>query len=108
MKPFSKTIHVFTGKSIEGYCDPQIHPENEVIKANELILQVLNGSLKHRRFYSNNPDFVSAIKYIGVKQKVRTIFYLDGKDTGDDIEEIFENFNKSLDLIVKLADIKDI
>ena len=28
--------------------------------------------------YSNSPDFISAIKYIGVKQNIETEFFLNG------------------------------
>ena len=72
----------------------QLHPVNEVLKAKDLIM-----SDKDEVAYSNNPDFISAVKYIGKKNNVETEFFLDGKSYGDSVEEIFKDFNQSFDLI---------
>lgn len=89
-----KTITVFCGESIEDKCDKQLHPINEVFKAQKLIL-----SDNDEIVYSNSPEFISAIKYIGFEAKIKTTFYLNGICLEDDIEPIFKDLNRSLDLI---------
>ncbi len=89
-----KKIKIYCGKSIQNKCGMQLHPIQEVENA-----KILIDSNKDEMAYSNNPDFVSAIKYIGKKQNVETEFFLDGISCGDDIEPIFADFNKALDMI---------
>jgi len=91
-------IRVFCGISIEDKCRHQLHPLNEVIQAQKII------SLKKSiDLYSNSPDFVSAIKYLCQENKNKCEFFLDGESFGDNIEPIFENFNKSFDLLNDLC-----
>ena len=94
-----KKVTVYCGMSIEDKCGKELHPINVVLEAQKLIM-----SDKDEIAYSNNHDFVSAIKYIGKKNGVTTSFFLDGTLCGNDIEPIFENFNKSLDMIYALGD----
>lgn len=91
-------IRVYCGVSIEDKCRHQLHPLNEVIQAQKLLS--LNKSMD---FYSNSPDFVSAIKYLYKEKNIKCEFFLNGESTGDDIEPIFENFNKSFDLLNELC-----
>lgn len=91
-------IRVFCGISIEDKCEKQLHPLNEVKKAQKII--DLNKSMD---FYSNSPDFVSAIKYLCKEKNISCEFFLNGESTGNDIEPIFENFNKSFDLLNELC-----
>ena len=91
-------IRVFCGVSIEDKCRHQLHPLNEVIKAQKSLS--LNKSMD---FYSNSPDFVSAIKYLCKEKNIKCEFFLNGESAGDDIEPIFENFNKSYDLLNELC-----
>jgi len=91
-------IRVFSGVSVEDKCGHQLHPLNDVIQAQKIL------SLKKSiDLYSNSPDFVSAIKYLCQESKIKCEFLLDGKSFGDDIEPIFESFNKSLDLLNELC-----
>ena len=39
-----------------------------------------------------------SLSYYGLEKGVKTEFYIDGKSCYDDIEPVFENFNKSFDL----------
>lgn len=89
-----KTIKVYSGKTVESNCGQQLHPVNEVLRAKELV-----ESEHDVIAYSNHPDFVSAIKYIGKKHGIEAEFFLDGVSHGNDIEPLFDSFNKSLDLI---------
>lgn len=91
-------IRVFCGVSIEDKCRHQLHPLNEVIQAQKSLS--LNKSME---FYSNSPDFVYAIKYLCQEKSINCEFFLNGESTGDDIEPIFENFNKSFDLLNELC-----
>ena len=91
-------IRVFCGISVEDKCRQQLHPLNEVKKAKEIV--DLNKSID---CYSNSSDFVSTIKYYGLEKGVKTEFYIDGKSCDDDIEPVFENFNKSFDLMNELC-----
>ena len=91
-------IRVFCGISVEGKCGQQFHPLNEVKKAKEIV--DLNKSID---CYSNSPDFISTVKYYGLEKGVKTEFYIDSKSCGEDIEPVFENFNKSFDLIDELC-----
>lgn len=93
-----KKVTVYCGESIEMKCYKQIHPVKEVEYANKLVL-----SEKDEVAYSNNSDFISAVKYIGLKHKVETEFFLNGVSCGSDIEPIFEDLNRSLDLINELG-----
>lgn len=93
-----KKVTVYCGETITEKCRQQLHPVKEVELANELI-----NSSHDVVTYSNSTDFVSAIKYIGKKQGVETEFFLNGVSCGDDIEPIFNDFNRALDMINKLG-----
>lgn len=92
-------IKVYCGESIEDKCRQQLHPLNEVKRANEIIELAKDGMI----CYSNHPDFVSAMKYIGEKQGIEVEFFLNGVSCGNNIDPIFEDFNKALDMINKLG-----
>ena len=91
-------IRVYCGESIEDKCRHQLHPLNEVIQAQKSLS--LNKSMD---FYSNSPDFVSAIKYLCQEKNITCEFFLNGESTGSNIEPIFDNFNKSFDLLIELC-----
>ena len=93
-----KKVTVYSGESVEDKCGPQVHPANEVKNA----LKVVTSD-EDEVVYSNHPDFVMAVKYIGIREKVETEFFLDGVSHGDDIEPIFKDFNRSIDLINELC-----
>lgn len=91
-------IRVFCGVSIEDKCRHQLHPLNEVIQAQKSLS--LNKSMD---FYSNSPDFVSAIKYLCQEKSIKCEFFLNGESIGNDIEPIFDDFNKSFGLLNELC-----
>lgn len=97
-----KKIKVYCGETIEDKCKQQLHPVKEVEIANILV-----NSDHDVVTYSNNPDFVSAVKYIGKKQGVETEFFLNGVSHGNDIEPIFADFNRALDMLNKLGATED-
>jgi len=94
-----KKVIVYCGETIQDKCGQQLHPVIEVKNAEQLIL-----SDKDEIAYSNNTDFVSAVKYIGIKHKVQTEFFLNGVSCGDDIEPAFKDFNRALDMINELGE----
>lgn len=91
-------IRVFCGITVEDKCRQQLHPLNEVKKAQKIV--DLNKSID---CYSNNSDFILTIKYYSLEKGVKTEFYIDGQNCRDNIEPIFESFNKSFDLIKELC-----
>ena len=93
-----KKVTVFCGESIQEKCGKQLHPVAEVQNANTLVC-----SNKNEVAYSNNSDFISAVKYIGKKQDIETEFFLNGKSCGDDIDSIFDDLNRALDMIHELG-----
>lgn len=95
-------IVVYCGESVQDKCGKELHPVNEVLKAKAAI-----DSKENMFFYSNNPDFISAIKYIGKKHNVETTFLLNGVNLDDNIEPIFEDLNRALDLINELGAIEE-
>jgi len=97
-----KKVIVYCGETIQEKCGKQLHPVVEVKNAEKLIL-----SNKDEVAYSNNSDFISAIKYIGLKYNVETEFFLNGVSCGNDIEPVFTDLNRSLDMLNELGDIED-
>lgn len=97
-----KKVTVYCGESIQEKCGPQMHPVTQVQNANKLIL-----SDKEEVAYSNDADFISAIKYIGIKQKVQTEFFLNGVSCSNNIEPIFGDLNRALDMVNELGETED-
>ncbi len=95
-----KKVIVYCGESVQNKCGEQLHPVKEVERANAII----NSDMKSGVAYSNNSDFISAVKYIGKKQGVETEFFLNGISHGDDIEPIFADLNRALDMINELGE----
>ena len=91
-----KKIKLYSGVSIEHKCREQLHPVSEVNKAIELINDLDTQTLT---LFSNSTDFIGTIKYYGEKKEVELEFFLDYVSHGDDIEPLFEDFNKSFDII---------
>ena len=97
-----KKITVYSGESISDKCEKELHPVAYVKLAEKLVL-----SNQDEVAYSNNPDFVSAVKYLGEKYDITTVFYLDSVCYDDDIEPLFKDFNRSLDLIEEIVSSKN-
>jgi len=87
-------IKVYCGLTVESLCRQQLRPLNEVKAAKSII--DLNKSMVA---YSNSPDFVAAIRNYAKEKGVKTEFFLDGVSCDNNIDPIFEDFNKSLDLL---------
>jgi hypothetical protein len=89
-----KTIKVYSGESIiPTYAE--LHP----VKAVELGIKLINELETETSISTNNTDLISTIKYVGEKNGIETIFYLDDVCYNNDIEPLFGSFNKSMDLI---------
>ena len=71
----------------------------EVLKAQKFINEINDASSS----FNNSPEFISAVKYIGKKQNVKTEFFLDGVSCGDNIDPIFKDFNIASDMIYELG-----
>jgi len=100
-------INIYCGESIESSPENgiEIHPISQVKNA----LRMVEKSIKLKQnstAYSNNPDFVSAIKYICELKEVEVEFFLNGESQGSDIEKIFEDFNRSYDLLNSILGIE--
>lgn len=91
-------ITIYAGITIEDKCRHQLHPVTEVLKAKEL----LDNATSDQIYYSNSSDFVFTVKHYGDKLNYDLVFFLDGVSMGDSIEEIFESFNKSFELMDNL------
>jgi hypothetical protein len=91
-------VIVYCGETVQIKCDKQLHPVSEVVKA----VGVLELNKDLVEVYSNSSDFVSTIKYVGKEKNIETEFFLNGKSCGSDIEPIFGDFNRALDMLDKL------
>lgn len=87
-----RKILVYCGESIDTPDNNriQLHTLTEVKKAFEFITGTDNFHI-----CSNSPDFVMAMKHFGEKYKVDVEFFLNGVSQGNDIERIFEDFNRA-------------
>jgi len=101
-----RTIKVYCGESVQDKCGSQLHPLNEVERAVELLSSTGGDDI----IYSNSPDFVMALQNIretidekGGVLGVELEFFLDGVSYGSSIEEVFSDFNRSLDRISELT-----
>ena len=97
-----KKITVYCGETIQEKCGTELHPVKYIELAQSLIL-----SDNDEICYSNNPDFVMGVKYIAKKHNIDCEFFLNGESCGDDIEPIFNDFNRSLDMIDELGATED-
>lgn len=84
-------IQVFCGENI--YQKKGLHPVKEFERA---IKAVDKGD---GQYHSNSCDFVSTVKYYSEIKGVDVEFFLSGESVGSDIEPIFEDFNRAIDLL---------
>lgn len=68
-----KKVTIYCGETIQEKCGKQLHPVAEVLNAQKIILSAGNEIA-----YSNSSDFISAIKYIGIRENIETEFFLNG------------------------------
>lgn len=98
-----RKIKVYCGEYLDSpdSIRKQLHPLNEVKE----VLEYINATYNFH-ICSNSPDFVMAMKHIGekYKYKVDVEFFLNGVSQGNDIERIFEDFNKAFDLMNEILD----
>ena len=97
-----KKVKVYCGETIQEKCGKQLHPIVEVKNAEKLVM-----SNKDEVVYSNNTDFISSVKYIGLKHNVETEFFLNGVSYSNDIEPIFADLNRALYMINELGATED-
>ena len=96
--------------------EPEAHLHPQWIIEYARVLVLLHKKLKVKFFItSHSTDMVSAIKYISEKERVgkNVSFYVANekenhkyvyKYLGNDIEPIFESFNKSFDILSSYAE----
>lgn len=101
-----KKIEVYSGESVlDEICNPY-HPLLNVESAHRFVMNLkasnCDGVLK---LCSNSPDFVSAIYYLCEKENINAEFFLNGMSQGNNIEEIFNDFNRSYELLDNLCEI---
>jgi hypothetical protein len=97
-----KTITIHTGQSIEDRAGREMHPVSNVLLAKKII----NNTRKDNSpavFYSNSTDFISAMFYYGEVNSVSIEFVINGVHVGNDIEKVFEDINRALDLINEIS-----
>ena len=87
------TIH--SGESVENKCKRQLHPLTEVKEA----MKILDETKTDVKVYSNSTDFTSAIYYYGKNLGFDVEIMLNGVSLGDNLDELFKDFNKSLSLL---------
>lgn len=75
------------------------HPVDDVLYAYSLL-----KSKKSTTIYTNSADTLSVLKHVGNQLNVDVEFFLNGKSQGNEIEAIFEDLNKSFELIGKIQD----
>lgn len=92
-----KKINIYCGETIKDKCSPEKHPVDEVLSAKEMVDKGFGKN------YSNDPDFISTIKYYGEYKGVEVEFFLDGVSHGNNIDPIFKDLNRSIDLLNKLV-----
>lgn len=90
-------IQVFCGETIESFCNRELHPANETKRAINIFKALVGG--ESFKMYTNNPDFVSAMKHLADKHEVDIEFFLNNISQGREIEGIFEDFNRSIKLL---------
>lgn len=99
-------IIIYSGKSIETQAIQELHPVSAVNYVNNLITNERLSDVIEHKIYTNNSDLVSAVKYLGKLHNVQTEFFLDGISHGNDIEPLFADFNRALDLLSELYESK--
>ncbi len=100
-------INVYCGESIEDSPDigTETHPVSQVKNALRLINET-RSLKKTSSAKSNSPDFVYTIKHICEFKGIAVEFFLNGESQGNDIERIFEDFNRAFDLVNEVIEFK--
>lgn len=99
-----KVISVFTGMNIVD--DYNAHPVKQVEFAKDCVEEVSkNGG--DVLVNSNSLDFCSSVFYIAeaIDKDIKVKFYIDG-ELVNGLEEVFEKFNESFELLDKIVEEK--
>lgn len=99
-------IIVHSGVNIENLAIKELHPVSAVNYVNNLITNERLSDVIEHKIYTNNSDLVSAVKYLGELHNVQTEFFLNGISHGNDIEPLFADFNRALDLLSEIYEQK--
>lgn len=83
-------MNLYCGLSIEHKCGKELHPLTNVQRGVEY---VKNGA----DMYSNSPDLVMMMVEVCKNRNIHLNIYLDGVIS--DIETVFNDFNRSYDII---------
>ena len=90
------TLTIHTGRTVENITGKELHPVNAVLLAKKIFDTTIKSD-KNLVFHTNSTDFVSAISALAEANRVPIEYYIDG--VKGDIEKVFEDFNKALDII---------
>lgn len=90
-----KTINIYSGESLTNSPGGlKLHPYTQVVEA----IAILEDEDEKCDVYTNSPDFISAVVHIGnAKGGVEVNLFLNGNPSN--IEEVFNDFNRSYELI---------
>jgi hypothetical protein len=94
------TIIIHTGKSAESVTGKEMHPVSNVLLAEKIFKKEIKNN-RNLVLYSNSTDFVSAMSALAEAKGIPIVFFING--VKGDIEKVFENFNRALDLINEIS-----
>jgi len=95
-----RKINLYCGITVEKKVGLEYHPVTQFNRAKEEIDITLMGNENYTiELFSNSPDFVSAIFYLAHDNDIIVELFLNGVSCGNDIEKIFEDFNRFYDLL---------
>lgn len=96
-----KKINVYCGETIENQTSVEYHPVTLFNRAKECMRIAMLGNFGDTpmSLFSNSPDFVSTIFYLGNHNNMQIEFFLNDVSCGNNIEPIFDDFNRFYDLL---------
>jgi hypothetical protein len=76
-----KTITIHTGKSVKNITGKEMHPVSSVLLAESIFKKEIKNN-RNLVFYSNSPDFVSAMSALAEAKNIPIAFFIDGVKGG--------------------------
>jgi hypothetical protein len=95
-------VSIYSGEKNQILNATEIHPVEEVKRAFGILSDFKNNPISVD-IVSNNYYFIFAMKCFGLKMEIEVQFFLDGVCKGNDIEEIFQSFNKAPKLVESMC-----
>lgn len=107
MEELKYKIRVYCGETVLTNDNESSHPVKQVLRVKNIVKRVQDLKLVNYDCWSNSPDFVSGMKYLCEKVGIEVEFFLNGVSYGADIEPIFADFNRALDMINDIIESDD-